>query len=264
VRKGTGLQDKSLIKALIQTKDWDKAIWKEYSEKHPEQSALAKKKGESIERLVDVDLSYKWRANLKYAQDCLTRLTLLADTLPPDKRQELFQLNPVLDFVRSLLGGHSTFMDEHRRLLLQFPELLSDMQQKAKEFETTKAKLSGEKLATYEKNQSEQVFSPLESEIDAVKKQILENKDDRTAWMRSILQQESVARIATEIVRACLEFCLNYYNLHVEDPAMQKVFADLFKNTNDQLESLLRQVKDKKELSRMAEELKNNRRSKRA
>jgi hypothetical protein len=256
VTKGTGLQDKSLIKALIQTKHWDKAIWKEYLEKHPDVAALAKKKKKPIEELINVDLSYKWRANLKYSQDSLTRLTLMADTLPPEKRQELFQYKPVLDFVRSLLGEHSYFMNEHRRLLAKWTELEHERQEKSIEFEMTRAKLSGSQRTAFEKEQTEQIFRPLSMEMEAIEKKMKEIANDAIAWNKSIMQQESVARIAAEIAKACLDFCVNHYNRHVDDPAMQKVFADLFGNTKEQLDSLLRQVNDKKELSRLTEELK--------
>ena len=95
------------------------------------------------------------------------------------------------------------------------------------------------------------------------KSKMVASANDAIAWYKNVIQQESVARIAADIAKVYLDFCVNYYNQHVDDPAMQKVFADLFGNTKEQLDSILRQVNDKKELSRLTEELKKSKRAKR-
>lgn len=255
--KGMDLHDKSLIRALIQTKHWDKAIFKEYVEKHPEVKQIARDEKKSIEEVVGtVDLSYKWRNNLKYAQDAITRLTILADTLPQNKRQELFEPKPILGFVRSLLGRHSYFMNERTRLQADLSQIEAEFSDKSLIFETTRSNLRGDQRQMYEKTATEEVFRPLSNEMEVIKKKIEVIEQDAIAWNETMLQDHSLAAIASEITRECLDFLVRYYDEHVEDPAMKKIFVELFGNTKNQLDSLLRQVNDKKELVRLMQELK--------
>ncbi|GEM_PF-5351880 len=245
--KGIDLKDKSLIKALIQTKDWDKAIMKEYLEKHPEVRERAIKEKKSIEEVVGVvDLSYKWRNNLKYAQDDLTRLILLADTLPPDKQDQLFESKKTLDILKSFLGGHSTFMNEAARVGSELAQAELEFSDLVETYYAIRSGLPREQIPTFEKEATDMIVRPKGEELEALKRVIEKHKSDAAAWKKVTLSRKNVAEMAAAAAKECLDFCVQYYTLHIDDPAMQKVFANLFGDTKLQLDSILRQVDDKR------------------